>query len=62
MLIFQKNNLILLFMVFRVASSSKCNMDYNCLAIVFGPTMVGVTSTSLDDLHIKSEIIFKVSD
>ncbi|XP_060835117.1 rac GTPase-activating protein 1-like [Rhopalosiphum padi] len=44
----------------KVASSSKCNMDYNCLAIVFGPTIVGVKSTSLDDLHIKSELIFKV--
>jgi len=37
-------------------------MDYNCLAIVFGPTIVGVTSTSLDDLHIKFELISKVSN
>lgn len=51
-----------LIFIFRVASSSKCNMDYNCLAIVFGPTIVGVTSTSLDDLHIKFELISKVSN
>jgi len=36
-------------------------MDYKCLAIVFGPTIVGVTSTSLDELHIESEIVFEVS-
>jgi len=37
-------------------------MDYKCLAIVFGPTIVGITSTSLDELHIKFEIVFEVSD
>jgi len=40
--------------------SSKCNMDYKCLAIIFGPTIIGVSSTSLDELHIKSEIVFEV--
>eukprot|EP00102_Acyrthosiphon_pisum_P024062 XP_016661272.1 PREDICTED: rac GTPase-activating protein 1-like isoform X2 [Acyrthosiphon pisum] len=44
----------------KVASSSKCNMDYKCLAIVFGPTIVGVTSTSLDELHTQFEIVFEV--
>uniref|UniRef100_A0A2H8TPW1 Rac GTPase-activating protein 1 n=1 Tax=Melanaphis sacchari TaxID=742174 RepID=A0A2H8TPW1_9HEMI len=59
----QSNRNILAFLIIhlqKVASSLKCNMDYNCLAIVFGPTIVGVTTTSLDDLHIKSELIFKV--
>lgn len=37
-------------------------MDYKCLAIVFGPTIVGVKSTSLDELYTKSEIVFEVSD
>ncbi|CAH1725131.1 unnamed protein product [Aphis gossypii] len=57
------NRNILAFLIIhlqKVASSSKCNMDYNCLAIVFGPTIVGVTSTSLDDLHIKFELISKI--
>ncbi|CAI6358523.1 unnamed protein product [Macrosiphum euphorbiae] len=44
----------------KVAISSKCNMDYKCLAIVFGPTIVGVTSTSLDELHTQFEIVFEV--
>jgi len=57
---FSKNYLISPF--FRVAISSKCNMDYKCLAIIFGPTIVGVPSASLDELHIKSEIVFEVSD
>lgn len=35
-------------------------MDFNCLAIVFAPTIVGLSSTSLNDLHIKSEVIIKV--
>lgn len=48
-------------MFYRVGSTPKCSMDYKCLAIVFGPTIVGVSSTSLDDLQNKSEIIFKVN-
>ncbi|KAL5236100.1 hypothetical protein ACI65C_003510 [Semiaphis heraclei] len=58
-----KNRNILAFLILhlqKVALSSKCNMDYKCLAIVFGPTIVGVKSTSLDELHIESEIVFEV--
>ncbi|XP_060858295.1 rac GTPase-activating protein 1-like [Metopolophium dirhodum] len=44
----------------KVAISSKCNMDHKCLTIVFGPTIVGVTSTSLDELHTQFEIVFEV--
>jgi len=50
----------LLFFLYSVADSPKCCMDYNSLAIVFGPTIVGLSSTCLDDLHIKSEVIFNV--
>lgn len=57
------NRNILAFLILhlqKVALSSKCNMDYKCLAIVFGPTIVGVKSTSLDELYTKSEIVFEV--
>ncbi|XP_025413460.1 rac GTPase-activating protein 1-like isoform X2 [Sipha flava] len=57
------NRKILAFLILhlqKVASSSKCSMDYNCLAIVFGPTIVGLSSTNLDDLQIKSEIVSEV--
>lgn len=37
-------------------------MDYSNLAIVFGPTIIGLSSTCLDDLHIKSEVMFQVSN
>ncbi|XP_060875414.1 rac GTPase-activating protein 1-like [Metopolophium dirhodum] len=57
------NRNILAFLILhlqKVAMSSKCNMDYKCLAIIFGPTIIDVPSTSLDELHIKSEIVFEV--
>lgn len=51
-----------IFFLYSIASSPKCCMDYNSLAIVFGPTIVGLSSTSLNDLQIKSEVIFNVRE
>lgn len=36
-------------------------MDYESLAIIFGPIIVDQSSICVDDLHIETEIIFKVS-
>lgn len=36
-------------------------MDYESLAIVFGPIIVDLSSICVDNLHIETEIIFKVS-
>ncbi|XP_050527705.1 rac GTPase-activating protein 1-like isoform X2 [Daktulosphaira vitifoliae] len=44
----------------KVARSKSCNMDVNNLAIVFGPTIVGYSSSHLNDLYVKSKISAKV--
>lgn len=53
---------LFLFYLYRVASSPKCSMDYNCLSIVFGPPIVGLSNTCLNDLKVKSTMVFKVSN
>lgn len=49
------------YFLYRVANSSKCNMDFNDIAIVFEPIIIGLSCNSLDNLHNKSGENFKVS-
>ncbi|VVC32237.1 Rho GTPase-activating protein domain,Protein kinase C-like, phorbol ester/diacylglycerol-binding [Cinara cedri] len=58
------NRKILAFLILHlqnVINSPQCCTDYNSLAIVFGPIIVDLSSPiCINDLHIETEIIFKV--
>lgn len=57
----KKKKCIIFICFYSVINSPKCCMDYESLAIVFGPIFVNFSNIGIDDLHIETKRFFKVS-